>query len=71
MKIRCFLLTCWHTLKHWLYGGDAIVEGHIYKTEEVLLDRVVFIDKCVDCGKKSITHSDRNIYELMKAEGKK
>lgn len=56
MKIICFLKTIWYTSKHFLMGGNEIVEGHIYKTQEILSDRVVFIDKCEDCGHTFISH---------------
>lgn len=69
-KIICYLQTIWHTTTNLLGGGNAIIEGHTYKNEEVLLDRVVFVDKCIHCGAVSISHSDRVSYEVMKKEGK-
>lgn len=68
--MACFLNTILYTLRHWISGGTHIVEGHTYKNEEVMLDRVVMIDRCVDCGKVTISHMSRDMYEIMKAEGK-
>ncbi len=68
--MRCFLQTIWYTLNHWINGVNALIEGHSYKNSEVFLDRVVLIDKCEDCGKLSISHCDRLVFETMKAEGK-
>jgi hypothetical protein len=75
--MNCLLQTIWYTLKHWLDGGTAIVEGHTY-VEHEKIDAWVVMSKCEDCGheswnwmRKDDSHSLEYLKSITTSEGKK
>jgi len=74
MKLICLLKTIYHTSRHWIFGGNAIISGHEYDNRKLRKYRVgkekVFCDdQCSVCGEKSTTWMTRQMYEQMKAMG--